>query len=464
MGRDLQRGLAAIGSGLDSLSQGYNEGEDREWLRKKRTQEEELWPLQKEQAQQTVQQGQIKTQNMAEQLALEHDWYRKNGIDPQKLFQEMTFTGALARTPEAMEANKGQDVPAQNIIAFNNAFPGNPQINSLKVGEGGGFVAQGTDPKTGQSTSWPVMPDEIKRAIIFAGPKATMQFYGGIMKQQMAEQAAMDRGVATTKMRLDAEAPEREARTQQAQAGTGLRLAQTKNAEKGRSDYDQRYQQLIEMGKSPEEAMDLASGADLKRQGLDLRQAALNDRQSQYAVQGAEASIRNTLRKYAPQEAANVGAMSSEQLMAMLVSGKSQGMAELAKRAQAGDGEARQDMEQTNGDVALIQEVARNRASQYRAGQSQGQPPSPAAGAGGQPLSPASPSPRPIYGPTGGGAGPAGAPASPQTPPQASPTQPQAGGITDARTGRYIPEGTVLPRKDGSKWIVRGGKLVPAQE
>lgn len=462
MGRDLQRGLAAIGSGLDSLSQGYKEGEDREWLRKKRTQEEELWPLQKEQAKQTVQQGQIKTQDMAEQLALEHDWYRKNGIDPQKLFQEMTFTGAMAKTPEAMEANKGQDVPVPNILAFNNAFPGNPQINSLKVGEGGGFVAQGTDPKTGQSTSWPVMPDEIKRAIVFAGPKATMQFYGGIMKQQMAGQAAMDRGVATTKMRLDAEAPERQARTEQAQAGTGLRIAQTQNAEKGRSDYDQRYQQLLEMGMSPDEAMDRASGADVKREGLDIRRSTQNDRQSQYAVQGAEASIRSTLRKYAPQEAANVGAMTSEQLMAMLMSGKSQGMAELSKRAQAGDNEARQDMEQFNGDVSLIQEISRDRANQYRAGQGQMQQSSPAAGT--QAPSPAGVSPRPIYGPVGGGANRQGAPASPQTPPQASPTQPQAGGITDARTGRYIPEGTVLPRKDGSKWIVRGGKLVPAQE
>ncbi|MEA4857914.1 MAG: hypothetical protein AAGU21_01085 [Solidesulfovibrio sp.] len=464
MGRDLQQGMAYIGAGLDSLSRGYQEGEDRDWLRKKRAQEEELWPLQKEQAELGVQKTRIDTARMQQDMAKEAAWMQQNGIDPTKLFQEMTFTGAVAQNPELMDANKGQDLPVPNIISFNNAFPGNPKIDRLQVGESGGYVAQGTDPQTGESRSWPVMPDEIKRAIIFAGPKATMQFYSGIMKQQMSNRGAADRARETTRMRIDADAPLRQAQTDQARATTGLRVQQTANAQKGRSDFDQAYQSLLEQGYSPEEAIDRLrpggsdrywddkeQGRDIQRQGLDFRGQAQEERRTQYAIQGADASVRNTLRKYAPQEASQIGAMTSEQLLASLLAGKSVAMTELQKRAQAGDEEAKRDLQQLQDDVGLIQEVSRDRANRYRSGKG-------LSVGGGQ----GQPAPQP-----GGASGPPPA-ASPAPPASGSPSTagngPSASGITDARTGRFIPEGTVLPKKDGSKWIVRGGRLLPLQE
>lgn len=434
MGRDIRLGLAAVDSGLDSLNKGVQQGEDREWQRKKREQEEKLWPLEERQAAATVQQSEAKGAKMADELTRERAWFDQNNIDPEKMYQEMTFMGASAKTPEVMAANKGKDMPVPNIVAFNNAFPTNPKINNITVGDNGGYVAHGTDPKNGQETSWPVMPDEIKRAIIYAGPKATMQFYGNIMRQQMQNRSSMDRATATTQMRLDAETPLREARTDQARAATGLSVQRTRNAEKGRSDYDQRYQQLLDQGVSPAEAMDRATGTDIKREGLDLRREGQNDRRSQLVVQGADASIRNTLRKYAPQEAANIGTMTSEQLMASLMSGKSGAIAELNRRAQAGDRDAMQDMTQLNSDVAIIQDISRSRANQYRVGQGQTGAPAaaPSAASGGALTAPSRPTP--------------------------------SGGITDSRTGRYIPEGTTLRKKDGSRWIVQQGQLKPLGE
>lgn len=263
---------AMVGGGLDSLATGYQQGEDRKWQEEKRQWEREDRPLRQEAAQLDVERGRVDLAAKRTKLERELAWLKEYGIDPQGLVRETGMLGSVSRVPEVMDINKGQDVPAANIIKFNNAL-GNPSVDAIRITDDGkGFETRATDPKTGQSQVFPLDPNDVRKLMAYAGPVEVLQFYGGLMKKNMDlkaqegltnaktahEQARVHEAEATTGLRqaqVKTEGDRREnyaARTREAQATTGLRAAQVEETRRKtlapKVEYDMGVPRAVEEG------------------------------------------------------------------------------------------------------------------------------------------------------------------------------------------------------------------------